>query len=153
MNITFIPLTMQQVEEIASWNYEGFVEKVIMTPYFESFNKTGQLQGPGGCDGFAAKMELQTVGLFEYTLQDSTMEIGLALKPDLIGKGLGVHYVTEGIEFGIQHYNVPITNIKLVVDSKNEAAIRVYEKAGFKRVEQKENEIEMRKALLPADES
>ncbi|WP_064093965.1 GNAT family N-acetyltransferase [Rossellomorea aquimaris] len=143
MDFIFKPITMEYVKEIDSWNYEGFIEEVLMTPYFNSFEKSGTLIGPGGCDGFVAFIDNEAAGLFEFNIKGSTMEIGLALKPDLVGKGLGVKFVNQGIEFGIEHYNRKLNNIKLVVDSENKAAICVYEKVGFKRVEQTDNEIEM----------
>ncbi|EDL64471.1 ribosomal-protein-alanine acetyltransferase [Bacillus sp. SG-1] len=138
---------MEYIKEIDSWNNDGFVEQVLMTPYFESVNKTGTLAGPGGCEGFAAFVDNETAGLFEFIIQGSTMEIGLALKPDLIGRGLGVPFVNQGIEFGIQHYQLNFNYVKLSVDQKNKAAIRVYEKAGFEEVERTENEITMRRIL------
>ena len=147
MNFTFKPLNIEYVKEIDSWNYEGFIEEVLMTPYYESFKKTGILIGPGGCEGFATFLEDETVGLFEFNINDSTMEIGLALKPDLVGKGLGVPFVNQGIEFGLQHYQLKLHYVKLVVDQNNKAAIRVYEKTGFEEVERTDTEIEMRKIL------
>lgn len=138
---------MEYVKEIDSWNYKGFIEEVMMTPYFESFKKTKMLKGPGGCDGFIALMDNEAAGLFEFIVKGNIMEIGLALKPNLIGKGFGTKYVKQGIEFGIQYYDIHFDSVKLVVDPKNKAAIRVYEKAGFKKVEQKENEIEMKMIL------
>ncbi|WP_409252571.1 GNAT family N-acetyltransferase [Bacillus sp. SCS-153A] len=147
MNFTFKPLIIEYVKEIDSWNYEGFVEEVLMTPYFESYNETGTLIGPGGCEGFAAFLDNKPAGLFEFNIQGSTMEIGLALKPDLVGRGLGVPFVNQGIEFGIDHYQSQLNFVKLVVDTKNKAAIRVYEKAGFEEVDRTDSEIEMRKSL------
>lgn len=143
MDFTFKPIDIMVTKEIDSWNYEGFIEEVLMTPYFNSYNKTGKLIGPGGCDGFAALLENETAGLFEFTIDDGTMEIGLALKPSLVGKGLGAKFVQQGIEFGIQHYKCKLNEIKLVVDSQNKAAIRVYEKVGFKKVQQHDHDIEM----------
>ncbi|MCA1011600.1 GNAT family N-acetyltransferase [Halobacillus halophilus] len=140
---TFIPLNMEFVKEIDSWNYEGFIEQVVMTPYFESYKKTQTLKGPGGCDGFVGLLNHEAAGLFEFNLDGNIMEIGLALKPNLIGKGLGANYVQEGIDFGIQYYDTKVDIIKLVVDSRNKSAIRVYEKVGFSTTEHHADEIEM----------
>ncbi|WP_198162690.1 GNAT family N-acetyltransferase [Halobacillus mangrovi] len=147
MHFKFKPITIEYVKEIDSWNYKGFIEEVLMTPYFESSKKNETLVGPGGCEGFVALLDNQPAGLFEFNIMGSTMEIGLALRPDLVGKGLGVKYVNQGIKFGLQYYDSHLNYIRLVVDSRNKAAIRVYEKAGFKKYEQKDNEIEMRMDL------
>ncbi|MGM7701831.1 GNAT family N-acetyltransferase [Pseudalkalibacillus sp. Hm43] len=147
MDFKFIPITIEYVKEIDSWNYEGFIEEVWMTPYFESFNNTEKLRGPGGCEGFVALLDNKAVGLFEFRMENSIMEIGLALRPDLVGKGLGVEFVNQGIEFGLKHYDTEFDYIRLEVHFQNKAAIRVYEKVGFVKVEQKATEIEMRKTL------
>ncbi|MCA1055820.1 GNAT family N-acetyltransferase [Rossellomorea aquimaris] len=143
MKFTFRPLNQETLKEIDSWNYGGFVEEVLMNPYFDSFSKTGKFIGPGGCDGFAAAVDHETVGLFEFNQHGSTLEIGLALRPDLIGKGLGVEYVQQGIAFGVQHYHEKISKITLSVDAHNKAALRVYEKTGFRKVDEQENDIDM----------
>lgn len=147
MNFNFTAMTMPYLKEIDSWNYESFVEQVMMTPYFDSFNMTGQLIGPGGCEGFVALLDGEPVGLFEFILKDGVMEIGLALKPDLIGTGLGAGFVTQGIAFGQRHYAANFDYIQLTVESANKAAICVYEKVGFTQVVQNDQEIEMRMAL------
>lgn len=143
MEFKFRPIKMEDVKQIDAWNYENFVEKVEMKPYFESFQQTGQLKGPGGCEGYAAFVDEEVVGLFEFNVNGSIMEIGLALRPDWIGKGLGATYVEQGIAFGSHHYDRDMNEIRLEVDEQNKAAIRVYEKIGFKKVEQKECDIEM----------
>ncbi|WP_347860879.1 GNAT family N-acetyltransferase [Salimicrobium sp. PL1-032A] len=143
MCFEFRAITEDEVKEIASWNYEGYVEEVMMTPYFESFEKTGEWKGPGSCDGFAAFLDGEVAGLFEFNLKGHVMEIGLALRPDLIGKGLGVTYVEQGLEFGMHTYTTDLSFVMLTVDKRNEAAIRVYEKVGFRRVEEAEGERKM----------
>ncbi|MBN9654130.1 GNAT family N-acetyltransferase [Halobacillus sp. GSS1] len=147
MEFKFRSIKMEDVKQIDSWNYEGFVEKVEMKPYFESFLQTGQLRGPGGCEGYAAFVDEEVVGLFEFKVNGSIMEIGLALRPDWIGKGLGATYVKQGIAFGIHHCDQDMNEVRLEVDEQNKAAIRVYEKIGFKKVEQKDRDIEMQMVL------
>jgi len=146
MDFHFRPINMEYVNMIDSWDYEGFVEEVIMKPYFDFFNETGVLKGPGGCEGFVAFLDEKPVGLFEFKIEDRSLEIGLALKPEFIGKGLGAQYVKQGIAFGLQYYDQNIEDIKLVVESENKAAIRVYEKVGFKQVKE-DDEIEMRMSV------
>lgn len=147
MLFTFESINMLYLKEIDSWNYEGYIEEVSMTPYFDSFNKTGRLIGPGGCEGFAAILDNDTAGLFEFNSDGSTLEIGLALKPSFIGKGLGATFVREGIEFGVHYYHCKHDVVKLAVNAQNKAAIHVYEKVGFTKIEQTENDIEMRLVL------
>ncbi|WP_079479078.1 GNAT family N-acetyltransferase [Halobacillus salinus] len=147
MHFEFTPITMEYVKEIDGWDFSGFAEEVMMTPYFESYEKDKSLKGPAGCDGFVAIREGEPVGLFEFNLKGNRLEIGLALRPDLVGKGSGADYVRQGIAFGVQYYDSNIDVVELVVDASNKAAIRVYEKVGFTRIEEDENEIEMKMEL------
>ncbi|MYL49898.1 GNAT family N-acetyltransferase [Halobacillus litoralis] len=144
MEFEFRPVKVEDVKQIDSWNFDGFVEKVEMKPYFESLEQTGKLRGPGGCEGYAALHDDDVVGLFEFNVNGRIMEIGLALRPDWIGKGLGAAYVERGIAFGVRHYEQDVDEIRLEVDEQNKAAIRVYEKIGFERMEQKDHDMEMR---------
>ena len=147
MKFNFVPITLEYAREIDEWHYDGKFEDLFMTPYFTSFEKDGVFKGPGGCDGFVALLDNNVSGLFEFTVSEPIMEIGLALEPGLVGKGIGVDLVNQGIEFGLKNYQSKITVIKLEVDFKNIAAIRVYEKAGFIKVKQTNDEIEMRREV------
>ena len=63
-------------------------------------------------------------------LSEEKVEVGLGLRPDLTGQGLGLNFV-KGIEEFIQNnFNYRIT--VLSVASFNKRAIKVYQGAGFK---------------------
>lgn len=143
MEFNFKPLTIEDVKVIESWNYESYIEQVLMTPYFQSFHETGSLSGPGGCEGFVALLDNELSGIFEFHVHEEFMDIGLALKSSLIGKGYGKDYVNQGIKFGIQWYSSQINYVRLEVNRNNKAAIRVYEKVGFYKVNGSDDEIEM----------
>lgn len=148
MKFKFVPMTLEYVKQIKTWRYTGYVKNIYMQPYFDSYNGiTGKMKGPGGCEGFAALNQNRLVGLFEYYFKDEIIEIGLALKPELAGKGLGKEFVKQGINFGIKKFRYKREYIKLTVNIQNKPAIRVYEKAGFKEYRRKDDEIEMRKYL------
>ncbi|XEC92521.1 GNAT family N-acetyltransferase [Paenibacillus tarimensis] len=61
------------------------------------------------------------------------IDIGLGLRPDLTGRGLGSHFLKEAISFISKRNNK--SEFQLVVAAFNERAIRAYEKAGFQRKE------------------
>lgn len=144
---TFIPATLETIKIIGEWTYEGFVKSVYVTPYYESIKVGKILKGPDGCDGFVAYENETVIGLFEFYFEDNIMEIGVALNPQLVGKGMGKDFVEEGIIFGINNYNYQNDYIRLTVNEKNKPAIKVYRKVGFSYYKKNGDIIEMRKQL------
>ena len=145
MKFDFVPMTLDYANQIKTWQYDGYIKNIYVEPYFNSFKETtGKMKGPGGCEGFAVLNQNRLVGLFEYYFKDEIMEIGLALKPELAGKGLGEDFVKQGIDYGINKFKYKRKYIKLSVNIQNKPAVRVYEKVGFKEYKRKIDEIEMR---------
>jgi ribosomal-protein-alanine N-acetyltransferase len=71
------------------------------------------------------------VGFFQFEREGETIDIGLGLRPDLTGKGLGVDYLLAGLEFARERFSPE--RFTLSVATFNERAIEVYERAGFRR--------------------
>jgi ribosomal-protein-alanine N-acetyltransferase len=69
------------------------------------------------------------VGVFSFHRQGQTVELGLALRPDLTGRRIGLEFVEAGMEFARRTF-APAT-FRLDVATFNQRAIRVYERAGF----------------------
>lgn len=149
MKFEFVPMTLDYANQIKHWKYSGHIKSIYVEPYFSSYDEaTGKMKGPGGCDGLAVLNENELAGLFEYYFRDGDMEIGLALSPDLVGKGYGKEFVLQGIDFGIKKFEYKREYIKLTVNIENKPAVRVYEKAGFIVNEHKSGDLEMRKYLV-----
>lgn len=145
MDYEFEPLKIEQARVIDEWKYKGVVKEIYMDPYFASFEKGDiVLEGPGGCEGFAVYDEDEIIGLFEYYTTDNIMEIGLALNPKYVGKGLGLEFLLAGLKFGIKNYNYKKEFIKLNVDKNNEPAVGLYKKAGFEIYNQNDDSYDMK---------
>jgi ribosomal-protein-alanine N-acetyltransferase len=69
------------------------------------------------------------VGFLEFNRAGDEVEIGLGLRPDLTGRGLGEQFVAAGLEVARRRYRP--TRFRLAVAAFNERAIRVYDRAGF----------------------
>jgi ribosomal-protein-alanine N-acetyltransferase len=69
------------------------------------------------------------VGFFELKPRLTEIELGLGLRPDLTGQGLGPAFVEAGIALARQRH--PGLRLFLLVAVFNDRARKVYERAGF----------------------
>jgi RimJ/RimL family protein N-acetyltransferase len=84
------------------------------------------------CSGHSARIP----GAYEAGIYNDPgyLDVGLGLRPDLTGKGLGSDYVKQAVEFLGKELGK--SKFRLAVAAFNERAIRTYEKVGFLRGEQ-----------------
>lgn len=144
MNYIFIPITLVYAKEIKAWTYTGFMKTVYMKPYFDNYEKSKELIGPGNCEGFVAIKDNELFGIFEFYHPEKELEIGLAINPKFTGQGFAKDYVLSGINFGINYYNYKKDTVKLFVDKENTPAYKAYLNAGFIEIQEVKKEILMR---------
>ena len=109
-------------EEVEGWRYEP--------PY--DFYDGGQ-EPPLNPERFFEARDGDTgelVGFYYFEEQPPVLEVGLGLRPDLTGRGLGLEFFRAGVDFARERYR-PET-IVLNVAEFNERARLVYERAGFR---------------------
>ena len=129
MNFSVVVMSDEQARAIAEWKYEGVYAFYDMDAFPEDLD---ELLDPSKRDGrYHAVLddEGSLVGFFEFTSEDATIELGLGLRPDLTGRGLGLSFVSACLQFAREQY-APKT-LRLKVAAFNMRAIRVYERAGF----------------------
>jgi ribosomal-protein-alanine N-acetyltransferase len=127
----FRPMSDGEAREISGWSYEhpyDFYDATsdeddlaeLLDPerrkdaYFSAFDEEGAL-----------------VGFFQFEAEGSTVDVGLGLRPDLTGAGVGLDFLLAGLEFARKRFSP--TRFTLAVTTFNERAILVYERAGFSR--------------------
>jgi [ribosomal protein S18]-alanine N-acetyltransferase len=116
-------------------NYDGDPTSVdaILQPrlsYHSVYDESGDLAGYF-CFGEDAQVaSVKRLGLYEA---DPALDVGLGMRPDLTGRGLGEEFVHAGLRFARETYSPPA--FRLTVAAFNRRAIRVYERAGFETVE------------------
>ena len=79
------------------------------------------------------------VGFFEFERKGDEIEVGLGLRPDLTGRGLGGSFVRTALAFA-EHRWTP-ASFRLEVATWNERAIRTYEACGFARGEAYDHDV------------
>lgn len=149
MQFTFSLMTEADVEEVNTWRYEapydvynpgsdgadedGEPDSTELldreSPYYAVHDEQGDLVGYF-CYGTAG----QPWGVSESSLyvDDRVMVIGLAMRPDMTGKGVGLSFVNAGLAFAQEQFAPSL--FRLYVMPFNQRAIRVYERAGFKNM-------------------
>lgn len=65
------------------------------------------------------------LGLYDET----ALDVGLGMRPDLTGRGLGAAFVLAGLRFAAGRYAPPA--FRLTVVASNRRAVKVYERVGF----------------------
>jgi len=130
----FSPLRWRDAFTIAGWRYPGeykfydiglvsllsalVAEKLLgvinVLKYYAVFDTQGKI-----------------MGIFTFTRFGKTVELGLGIRPDLMGHGVGLAFIRAGMDYAQELFH-PQT-YKLEVATFNKRAIKVYERAGFVR--------------------
>lgn len=133
MNYNFNKMTQEQAENIAAnWHYEGKYAFYDMAADEEDL---AELLNPEerGDKYYMVQKGDEEIGFFCFEDEDDSVDIGLGMKPEWTGRGLGLDFLKAGIRYAISIFNPGI--ITLSVATFNERAIKVYKKAGFESVE------------------
>ena len=129
MNFKFRKMSDEDAQEIGRWHYAppyDFYDSVSdpddlselldarrrADDYFSAFDEHGAL-----------------VGSFQFKRKGKVVEVGLRLRPDLTGKGLGRGFMLAGLDFARGAFAPEI--FRLSVATFNERAIKVYEGVSF----------------------
>ncbi|WP_061994354.1 GNAT family N-acetyltransferase [Clostridium sp. ATCC 25772] len=134
MDFNFRPMDNKYAKEILNWHYDkeySFYDMEFDSEDLEEFLMNMKRNYWENKFVVLNKNE-NLIGIFSYEFKDNVMEIGLGLKPNLTGKGIGESYIRAGIEYGKNKFKYNKNIIKLAVASFNKRAIKVYERLGFK---------------------
>lgn len=153
MEYAFVPMSQQYLAEMDTWAYGRFFPDFDTTAYHDSADAGNEpMTGPAGCHGYAVLApDGVLLGLFEYYFAaDRSASIGLALRPEQVGRGLGASFLQAGIEFLVTKYGYVHPYVYLDVSPTNEPALKLYERAGFESLgpaDRDSPEVRMRKQL------
>jgi [ribosomal protein S18]-alanine N-acetyltransferase len=123
------PLTQADADEIATWRYAGeyafydwTADPDDLALLLDPARRRDAFHAADGEDGRLA-------GFFQLEERAGGVEIGLGLRPNLCGRGLGEGFTRLGIDL-IRELHGPV-RITLAVAAFNARAITVYERCGF----------------------
>jgi len=142
MKFTFTPMDDADAHTIQSWNYEvpyniynwaaeDDISEMLdrHSPHYAVKDEHDELIGFFAYGSSALVWNSGEPHLFS---ENNTITIGLGLRPNMTGKGLGLSFVNIGLDFAIQQFKPD--HFCLFVLTFNQRAIRVYERAGFQKV-------------------
>ncbi len=138
MKLEFRAPIKSDIEDILTWKYDGiysFYDNSIQKEkieWIESFIDSD--------DNFSIYNEQnELVGNCSFYYIEEFFCLGVQMRPELTGRGFGTEFVRAIINFGKKKYN--LSYIDLTVAKFNKRAIKVYEKLGFKIIEEFVNTI------------
>ncbi|MFQ3544515.1 GNAT family protein [Halobacillus rhizosphaerae] len=130
MTYIFEGMTQEQAELIArQWHYDGKYAFYDMEADEEDLKEFLDPIARGNSK-YTITQHQELTGFISVNQTDpQTCDIGLGMRPDLTGKGLGTEFLKEGMEF--VKYAYQPKKITLSVATFNQRAIKVYHKLGF----------------------
>jgi|SRR5215469_2257475 len=127
-----VPMTPAYAADIVTWRYPAPYDCYDMTSANPAFIASA-------ASGFFALVELDDlIGFRSFGLDgqvpggdydDSALDTGGGLRPDLTGRGLGRQAMATGLEFGRLEFAPPA--FRVTVASFNQRALRVVRSLGF----------------------
>lgn len=130
-SVSIASMSQDDAEAIAGWAYEppyDFYDwhadaddlEELLDParrgdrYLSAFDSTGGL-----------------IGFYSFRPEGDVVVVGLGLRPDLTGRGLGLSFLEDGLAHARERHRPAA--FRLSVAEFNTRAITVYERAGFTR--------------------
>ena len=136
MAFHFQPMDKTCARAIAAWHYEGAYSFYDMDQDAEDL---AELLDPHSWpDHYYAVMDAEAaldtaggelVGFFCFEVEQDVVTLGLGLRPDLTGKGVGRAFCEAGLQFARENFKPRA--FALDVATFNQRAIALYRKLGF----------------------
>lgn len=134
MTYQFRIMTQEEAEYIAfNWHYNGEYsfydmesDKADLEKFLNPETRANSM--------LTVSNNNELIGFFSvYKVADKTLDIGLGMKPDFTGRGKGLEFLKEGLDYILSEYNPD--KITLSVATFNQRAIKVYSKMGFRDID------------------
>jgi [ribosomal protein S18]-alanine N-acetyltransferase len=138
VNLYVQPMNEEIALQISRWRYndqycfynmdENYIENMITNEYYAVFDEREGIVGYF-CLGEEARVPSgYRQGV--YVGSASVMDIGIGMRPDLTGKGLGYEFFSYCLQY-VKKEQPHIATFRLTVAAFNQRAVKVYKKIGF----------------------
>jgi [ribosomal protein S18]-alanine N-acetyltransferase len=123
VKLTITEMTEESRVETRSWRYP---------PPYDFY--VGDVDPPLNPERYFAALDPdgELVGFYYFEQKEPDLDYGLGLRPDLVGRGLGLEFFLAGLAYARERYRPQ--RVYLHVAEFNERARLVYERAGFEVV-------------------
>ena len=112
------------------WKYEEPYSFYDMTADLDDYNELVNEALRNKNEWFEAHADDELVGYFCLCIENDNIDIGLGLRPDYCGRGMGKQFLTDIICFIERSY--AYSTLSMDVAAFNKRAIKVYNSCGFK---------------------
>lgn len=140
MYMRIIPMSNDHARKILEWHYPGFLSFYDLRHYPEDVEEILDQSLYGNTLFSVIDRRGELIGELILTPVGEDIEIGLGLRPDLVGKGRGKELLNKGMEFA--RAQSQFRRFVIRVWKLNNRAIRLYQKAGFQIESEYLNDIE-----------
>jgi len=131
-------MSQEEAEVVASWHYEPPYDFYDVDADHRDLAELVDPDRRGDRYFSARNAAGELVGYFGFGYRDGVAGIGVGLRPDLTGRGLGSAFLEQGLAFATERYSPE--RFRLSVAEFNKRAIMVYERAGFVRTRSYDHE-------------
>ena len=133
MQFTFRPMNDQAAQAISHWKYDDPYSFYNMENDPDDLAELLEPQNWLGRFYEAVDESKDLIGFLELMHKAPVVELGLGLRPDQTGKGLGYDFLLAALHFATQYFAPTLFRLRVAVF--NQRAIHVYTKVGFQVVE------------------
>jgi [ribosomal protein S18]-alanine N-acetyltransferase len=131
------PMTQTEAEEVGGWSYPGIY---AFYDFAADPDDLAELLDADRRAGLYFGVRVAGYGLIGFVqtwpvAEDGSVEVGLGLRPECAGRGLGLTFMNLLCDWLIDRVRLRPMAIMLRVATFNARAITVYERAGFHAVE------------------
>lgn len=134
-HLIFTPMTETRASAIVAWRYEEPYAFYDMDQDPDDVREFLDADTWGRSLFAVVDGQGELIGDCSYKQNGDTVAIGLGLRPDLTGQGLGLAFVLAGLDFARQEFSP--RRFLLSVALFNRRAQLVYERAGFQPIRTK----------------